>query len=242
MTVGASIAAPVERVDYHDLRPEFLDRHRQGDHIAVIGPTGHGKTTVAIDLLEGLVAKNGAYAAILANKRRDPVLRRLGWPIIPNWPARGGPSYEIRTGRRVIVWPPYGQASTTQTRNRGIFEHALDQIIDEGSWSVYFDEIIYFTEQLGLRRQLDEYWNTARSSNVTVLGSSQGTTWIPRAFVTQQSWLVAFRPKTRDGRRALADIGGDRARYEPALERLAKHEFLIVNTQTDEAYISRYKP
>jgi energy-coupling factor transporter ATP-binding protein EcfA2 len=224
----------IRRVRWSRLRPDFLEHWPQGEHVAIIGPTGVGKSTLALDLLEARAAERDAHVVVLATKRRDPTLAKLGWPTIGRWP----PDYEHRVGKKVILWPPYGKASTARA-NRAVYEEALDEILEEGGWTVYLDEAIYFTETLGLRHMLDEYWNTARSSRVTVVASSQGTTWIPRAMITQQSWVFVFRPRNEEVMRDAATVAGGRDRFLPAIDALRAHEFVLAQTVSGEAYVSR---
>jgi hypothetical protein len=200
----------------------------------LVGPTRSGKSYVAVDLLEGRADRRGAHVIVFATKLRDRTLTELGWPIISAWP----PDYEHREQRRVILWPPYGQASTAR-KNRQVFVDALDGILAEGGWTVYLDEAIYFTETLGLRPLLDEYWNTAASSGITVLSSSQAVSWVPKASLTQQQWAIVFRSPNEETRRDVAVVAGDRRRFEPAIAALGEHEFLLVRTRTGEAYVSK---
>src|SRR5215472_8162436 len=118
-------SARVRRIRWSVLRPEFLARWEPGEHVGIVGPTGSGKSTIMLNLLEGRAERRGASVVVLATKRRDPLLARLG--------------------RKVILWPPYPKASQAN-RNAGVFRDALDEILDEGGWTVAFDEAIYFTE------------------------------------------------------------------------------------------------
>lgn len=225
----------LERVPWSVLGPEFHQHFEQGQHIAIIGPTGEGKTTFAVTLMDEFVAAGGS-GVILANKPKDPTLTKLlstGWRRIKTWP----PDYEQRVGRRVVVWPDYGRASTAK-RNRPIFEHALDGILSEGRWFVYIDETTYFIEQLGMRAVVDEYWNAARSSEVTMMAGAQRASWINRTMVTQESWLVAFKPRNLEDRDDIAKVAGDRAVREE-LTQLRRHEFMLIETATQARYISK---
>jgi energy-coupling factor transporter ATP-binding protein EcfA2 len=226
--------AGLRRVRWSTLRPAFMREWEPGQHVAVIGPTGSGKSYLALDLLEYRAQRRGAHVIALGTKKRDTTLESLGWPRIKSWP----PDYEHRELRRVILWPDY-KTSSTAKENRPIYVHALDEILAEGGWTVYLDEAAYFVETLRMREQLDEYWNTARSAGITVVSSSQGVSWVPRAALTEQQWMFIFRLTDEDVRDRAAQIAGDRKRFAPVITRLRDREFLMVRTRTGDAYISR---
>jgi hypothetical protein len=234
----SELPAPIERIRWSFLRDPFLRAWEQGQHIAIIGPTGQGKTTLAIDLLENRVKYLGASVCIIATKQTDSQLSKLarnGWRIVREWP----PTYEERTTRRIIFWPKYGRASTSAKANRQRYLEAFDGILSEHNWTVYLDEVIYVTEQLRLRHLLDEYWNTGRSSGITLVASSQGATWVPRAMMTQQSWVACFKMRDFQVVQRTAEIAGDRKRYVPEINSLRNHEFLLVETLSGDSYISK---
>ena len=53
----------VDLAPWSVLRRQFLRVHEQGEHIAVIGPTGQGKTTLAYDLLSGVADVRGGFVS-----------------------------------------------------------------------------------------------------------------------------------------------------------------------------------
>lgn len=232
------VTAAIERLRWSFLGPRFMRVWEQGQHMAIIGPTGQGKTTLAADLLEMRCRERSGNVVIIGTKQTDKMLSKLGrsgWKIIREWP----PTYEERTSRRIIFWPKYQRASTSAKANRGAYMEALDGILEEHNWTVYCDEVIYLTEQLRLRHLLDEYWNTGRSSGITLVASSQGATWVPRAMMTQQSWVCTFKMRDFQVVQRTAEIAGNKRLYIPYIESLRPHEFLLVEQATGDAYISK---
>ena len=226
-----------QRIPWSELREDFTSTFKQGDHVAIIGPTGQGKSTLALSLLDTLWER-GASILFLANKPSDPLLgtisRSRNWARIKKWP----PTYADRQKRRVLLWPSYGLASRSG-RNAPVFTQAMDYALLEGGWVVYIDETRYFIEQLGMRRVVDEYWNAARSSRVTLIAGSQGPTWINRTMITQETWLFMFRPRHAEDFKVYAEAAGNKD-VVPDLQSLnsRKHEFLIAHTPTGNRYIS----
>lgn len=228
----------IEAIPWSSLRDRFLTEWEEGQHLSVFGPTGSGKSVVSFDLVEGRADRRRANVVVFASKKRDPTLARLigaGWPRVREW---GEADYEKREHHRLILWPDYGRTSEPM-KNRPVFLHALDEIMDEGGWTVVLDEGRYFVEQLKLRTQLDEYWHAARSSGITVVSLSQGITWIPTGMRTEQQWTIFFHIPNPEIALDAGNIAGDRHRFGPIISELGEFEFLIVRTRTGAAYVSK---
>jgi hypothetical protein len=226
-------------VDWSELEPDFLGSWDQGQHVAIFGPNGVGKSTVSFRIINARIDQRNAYACILANKKRDPKLSALisqGWQRIGTWP----PSYEARVTHRVLFWPPYpGLSDPKKYVDR--FMRALDGMMDEGNWVLGINEARYWTEQMGLRTQIDELWTGSRSNGMTVVAEAQGPSWINTAMREELQWGFFFKPTHREKAKDVADITGDRDLW-PELLALKEHEFILMKVRTDEAYISKLPP
>lgn len=98
---------------------------RQGEHVAFIGPTGSGKTTLAL----GLLTKR-QYITILATKPRDTTLdqfaKQTGFVKRKEWKEE---SYELYPRR--IVWPDATKMESV-VKQRQEFVKTMRSIYQEG--------------------------------------------------------------------------------------------------------------
>lgn len=211
------------------IRAEIVGTHRQGEHVSGFGPSGSGKTTALVSLLTGF-HELGGHCVMLANKARTQMLTKFvterpdDWSRITSWP----PEYGHRVKRGLVLWPPYPGTDTEQRKRvRETMVKAIDAINREGGWYVYLDEANYLVEQLRLREYLDELWQQARSSDVSVLAGAQRPVWTSKAMTTQQKWIMAWRPENEDdGAKVALSLGG-RARWGTALDELSYHAFVV---------------
>jgi len=222
------------------LRAAILETHEQGEHVSVFGPTGLGKTTVSLDLLEGF-HDLGGHCVILANKPRDRALSELlrahptQWSRIKEWP----PDYGDRIKRGLVLWPDYpGTNDAARKKVAGVLRRAIDAIMREGAWYVFLDEANYLVEQLGLKRYLDELWQQSRSSDVSVIAGAQRPVWTSKGMTTQQKWVLAFRSDSDDDADAVGRSLGGRARWGPVLEDLPYRRFICAYLPRRLYYVS----
>lgn len=223
-----SVNARIPRIPWSEISPEVISEFSPGEHAIILGKTGTGKTYFAFDLMNGLTKERHANCVAFGIKPRDKTLRETGWPIIREWP----PTYEQRQHHKIIVWPPYAR-SNARAKTAPLVRAALEDILMEGAWRVFIDELAYFVQTLGLRDVLDEYWNAARASDLSLIGATQRPAWIARSAVTQVDWSICFRLQDTEDQKRAAEIMGDRNRFAPVIQKLSKprHEFLIVRDE-----------
>ena len=226
----------VERAPWAEVVYDFMRVWDQGQHVSCIGPNGGGKSSVCRAIIEERIRLRHSRFCMLHTKRKDRLFERFlreGWHQYARWP----PDWEGRESGKVIIRPPYGRASDISARKRVIIA-TIDAIIKETSWGLYVDEAAYLVETLGLRILLDELWNSARAADITVVAGSQRASWINRAMLSEQQWLIGFKLTDRDDRLRLAEVMGNRE-LEPVLDSLKPHEFVVGRTRVNEYVISQ---
>lgn len=222
---------------WEEVAPEFIEAWEQGEQLVLLGKTGRGKTTFAADVLERRNQQRQATCIQFVTKKRDPTSDKLiseGWDRIRRWP----PTYSQRQRGQMILWPPYTKASTYPTDARPVFLEALDEIMEEGNWTLYLDEASYAVQSLRLRTSLDEFFTQSRSNGITLMAGSQRPVWVSRAQLSQHAWVCSFRIGDHQDATRAAEVMGDRDRWRPLLMSLGPHQFLLVDTLNDQGVVS----
>ena len=229
--------AGVELAGWEELAPDFMEAWEQAEQLILLGKTGRGKTTFATDVLDRRAEQRQASVCLFVTKKRDQTsldLLERQWQHITEWP----PSFRQRKAGKIILWPPYTKPSTYPAQVRPTFLHALDEIMEEGNWTLYLDEASYMVESLKLRTSMDEFFTQSRSNKITLMAGSQRPVWVSRSALSQHAWVCTFRIGDTDDARRAGEVIGDRLRFTPIIQALGPHQFLLVNTLTDEGYVS----
>jgi DNA polymerase III delta prime subunit len=234
-------------LQWEDFQAMFFNAHKQGEHVALVGPNGSGKTLTGLELCRMIGARKSkdgrpARVTVLQYKPRDDTLKVLGegWPVIKKWPPAYGEEH-------CIVWPRGGPPSGAARRQRAVFAPLLDRMYQEGGQTVYIPEAAYFERALphglGLGGTMEQFWGTARSLNLTVVSDTQRPRRVTILMWTEPAWLVIFRLDDREDMKRVADMSGDSIGVWAAVSKLGEHEFLCVRRQRHAGqralYVSR---
>ena len=222
----------------------YLKQHfEQGDHVAVLGPTGSGKTHIALE-----VAELRSYVILIACKPKDPLIvdaMKRGYWLIPTdrleVPYVDGKPYHSK----VIYWPRLSEKQRSRLPHSMLLETeremqkprvkgALGYVRHNGHWAVLLDEGTYVCRDLGLQRDIDSALFQFRTLNSSIIILAQRPSWVGRYALSSPTHLFLFNTNDRDDRKALGDISGvDTALVRDIVGGLdfQKHHFLYIDTR-----------
>ena len=214
-----------------DVFTKFFD-WEQGQHVAVIGPNGQGKTTLLISLLPFR-----RYVTVFATKPVDRTLDSLaasGYDVYEEWlrvPAEKSP--------RRILWPNARDIDSENTQ-REVFERAFQSIYREGGWTLTIDEGWFLSEVLDQKRRMRTMWTQGRSLGISFVVGTQRPAWVPMEMYDESTHLFIFRLTEKAAVDRVANLGQADADFaRKCIRTLEKHQCLYVNTRTGEMLRTR---
>ena len=234
-------------MQWPDFQAMFLGAHKQGEHVAIVGVNGSGKTQLGLELCKLIGTRTGkdgrpSRVVILNFKPRDDTVSRMQtkteWQTVKEWPPSFGEEH-------CVVWPRGGPPSKAARRHRAVFVPLLDTIYAEGGQTVYVPEAAYFERQqpagLGMQGTMEQFWSTARSLKITMISDTQRPRQVTRLMWSEPKWLFIFHIHDRDDLKRVAEMSGNELGIWACVPRLGEHEFLCVRRQEGKRglYVSR---
>lgn len=163
-------------------RPNAPVTWSQGEHVAIVGDTGTGKTT-----LMAALAAYRSHVIVLRTKidsRHEPAFE--GFKYADSASVLDDPRYE-----RIILTPKY--------REQGKQAYAMfEKVWQHGRWCVMIDELFYVDQVLHLRSMVDMLLTQGRGSKITVVTGMQRPSFVSRFSLSQITHLFSFRVEKRD--------------------------------------------
>lgn len=220
----ARIAVEAPRVPWDDFRRERFV-WRQGEHLAMIGPTGQGKTTMLMNLLP-----EHPYVVVFATKPRDQTMETLvqsGYLRMERWQ-----SLDPRQYPRRVLWPPAGRLDSVKTQKL-VFEDAFAKIYREGGWTVAVDETWFMAQTLRLGTELKLYLLQARALGISLVCATQRPAYVPLEIYDQSSHIMFWRDNDESNLRRISGISWRSADLvRNIVANLERHQVLYVDTRT----------
>lgn len=225
--------AGVEHVEWDTfLRDHFT--WRQGEHITLIGPTGAGKTTLALALLP-----QRDYAIAFATKPRDRTmdsLVRQGWRKI----ATADKLPKVIRGRTHLVFWPRFVTPDDQAAQAYEIGQAMREAFVQGGYCLLIDELWYMDKILGLKRMVEALWTQGRSIGLSVVAGTQRPAHVSLLAYDQATHVFFWRDNDERNLARISGMNGLNARLiRETVATLAPHAVLYVNTRTSAMYVTR---
>lgn len=205
----------------------FRSAWRAGQHVALIGPTGAGKSTFAVGILE-----HRRYVLALDPKGGDTTLATSGYERLTQWPPPSRVWDRLAEG--------YPGKFIVGFRTRTILDRArliellratLEGVFETGGFTVYVDEFQLLADRklMNLAALVEELLIAARDRGSSVVTSYQAPAWVPTAASRQATWVVLWPTRDEDVVKKLAAIAGRpwRVIWE-VMQEVPEHHVLIV--------------
>lgn len=196
----------VESAEWEKFLAWWGDEWKPGAHVALIGPTGEGKSTFAVGIL-GL----RKWVLALDPKGEDETLAASGYERITEWPPSKRIRQDIAEGKpaRLIV------GGTTRTRAEmeklaDLMRAAVEGVRAEGGWTIYADEFQLLADRrmYGLDKEIEGLLIAARSRGTSVVTAFQAPSWVPKAGTRQATFTVVWPTRSRDMIKVIAEAMG----------------------------------
>lgn len=189
----------------------------------MIGPTGQGKTTVLVTLLDR--CRN--FVLAFDPKGGDDTLAKTGYPRLGNWPPPSKAYDAMARGEPVkyLIGP-----KTLRRRDRPSLiaaqARALEGAWDDSGWTIAIDELQIAADKMGQASAIDELLIAARTRKISVVSLFQRPANVPRAAYEMASWIFLGLTLDVDTINRLAEIVG-RPKYEirGAINGLARQDY-----------------
>lgn len=221
----ARVASDAPRVPWDKFTGSVF-RWQRGEHVALLGPTGQGKTF----LLRALLPLH-PYVVVMATKPRDSVMADLalknGYQRLERWG-----SYPVKDMPRRVLWPDATKIDAA-AHQKEVFHDAFGRIFREGGWTVAIDETWYITNVLKLEMDLRIMLLQGRSLDISMLCATQRPAHVPLEIYDQSTHLFFWRDNDDRNLSRLREINarGGRA-IKTIVMNLEMHQVLYINTRT----------
>lgn len=188
--------------------PWFRSKWEPGEHLALVGPTGTGKTTMMVGVLP--LRK---YVVALDPKGGDDTLsslERAGF-VRSEWPPGKQTRKDIEEGKpaRLIVGSNVSTVDDLPKLKRQIFLVLRDAFNEQG-WTIYIDELQIVADRglMNLGKSVERNLIAARSRKVSMVMSFQRPANVPRSASEMSTWFMVLYTRDRDTVDRLAEMSG----------------------------------
>lgn len=212
-----------------------------GQHVALVGPTGEGKTTFAV----GILALRKWVMALDA-KGEDETLAASGYQRIMKFPLPDRIRQDVAEGkpaRLIIGGPTTNDAEERYLRT--LLAKAVAAVRHQGGWTMYADEfqVLADLRMFGLGKAIEQGLVSARAKGTSIVTSFQAPAWVPKAATRQASYVVIWPTRDRAMIKAIAEgMGRDWHEMEEVVDALPPFHPLVIPKKLRHPMIITHPP
>lgn len=202
---------------------------KQGEHVALIGKTGCGKTTLANAILP--IRK---YVTVVATKPKSPSLEKFmaenDYKRYKTWPKPGKDNPALSPRR--VLWPPAPTLSAVGSQRQVIWD-MMNDMYGTGGWCLYVDELRFITETMNLGKHIELFLMQGRELNISVVAGMQRPKFVPLTMYSQSRHLFFWAEKDVNNLERIGAINSIDSRFlAGVVTELPPHQFLYINSDT----------
>lgn len=216
---------------------------KPGQHWALIGPTGEGKSTFAVGILS--LRK---WVLSLDPKGEDETLESSGYVRVRSMPPpKGSPVGKPKPGTDRWIWDQVehgrpvgliaGFEAVTDEEDAALHALMKDSVIwcrRTRGWTLYVDEFELLSSQRMFRLgpDIERMLITARRAGTSVVTSFQAAAWVSKHATRQASFTSLWPTRDRSMIQAVAEsMGRDWRIIAAAVDELPAYHVLVIPKQ-----------
>src|SRR6266576_962773 len=212
-----------------------------GTHIALIGPTGEGKTTFAV----GIMALRKWILALDA-KGEDGTLSASGFRRVTKLPLSGRIRNDIAEGKPArLILGGATDSNDAERRLRALLARGVAMVRHQGGWTLYADEfqIVADLRMFGLGKSIEQGLISARDKGTSIVTSFQAPAWVPKASTRQATIVVMWPTRDISMIKSVAEsMGRDWRELLEIVRHLPRFHVVVIPKSIFEPYIITHAP
>lgn len=221
--------ARVEGLDWDEFAEWFEHQWKPGEHVSIVTPTGGGKTTLAVGLLE-----LRRWCGIIPPKGVDDTLRALHPRRMLDWPSDRAVTRLLEEDERQGRPSRYVFGKDVETYTRDwpqlveVYRDALAGMFRMHGWTCYVDDLKLLCD-MGLGPAATRWLISARSRGLSFVSAFQFPRRVIRTALDEPTWI--FASQTRDATvidRTAEVLGRPKAEVRGMLEEIDRWTWLCV--------------